>query len=253
MAQPDLIDAFDDCIERLRAGQSINDCLRAYPRYAVDLRVMLEAGLAVQRANPAVSAAAKARVRARVMQASSTMPPARRSRPWMAAAAALIAVAAAIFILLNREDKGLHTVPLASVTVSATATETPSLTASPTSTRTPSPSRTPSPTVTICVPTPPAGWVNYTIQFGDNLPAIALAHNVSTEQLIEVNCIIDPNALIAGTSIFVPPTVVPLAPQSTQDSSGSSGSDDNEDHGESDDHSSSDDHSGLDDHSGSDD
>ena len=73
MVSNNLIDAFDDCIDRLRAGQSMEACLRLYPQYAAQLRLMLEAALAVRRASPEGSAAARARVRARAGNA----PPAR--------------------------------------------------------------------------------------------------------------------------------------------------------------------------------
>ena len=44
MAEQDIINALDDCINRLADGQSLEDCLRRYPQYASALRSMLETG-----------------------------------------------------------------------------------------------------------------------------------------------------------------------------------------------------------------
>ena len=68
MADQDLREAFNDCINRLSAGQSIGDCLRAYPQYASELEPLLEVGALVERAQatPYEVSAAQTRVRARV-------------------------------------------------------------------------------------------------------------------------------------------------------------------------------------------
>ncbi len=68
MANQDLREAFNDCINRLSAGQSIGDCLRAYPQYASELEPLLEVGALVERAQatPYEVSAAQTRVRARV-------------------------------------------------------------------------------------------------------------------------------------------------------------------------------------------
>lgn len=42
MANQDLLNAFNDCIDRLGQGQAIEECLRRYPQYAPTLRPMLE-------------------------------------------------------------------------------------------------------------------------------------------------------------------------------------------------------------------
>lgn len=44
-----LIDAFDDCINRLATGESVEACLLRHPDLQAELRPMLEAGLLVQR------------------------------------------------------------------------------------------------------------------------------------------------------------------------------------------------------------
>ena len=49
MAELNLTEVFNDCVDRLTQVQSIDDCLRRYPHYASTLRPMLEAGVLVQR------------------------------------------------------------------------------------------------------------------------------------------------------------------------------------------------------------
>lgn len=69
-----LTEILNDCIDRLAAGQSVQDCLTAYPEHAVDLHPMLEAGLLTRRVNYAPSEVIRAheRVRVRVLQAATT-------------------------------------------------------------------------------------------------------------------------------------------------------------------------------------
>jgi LysM repeat protein len=81
MSDQGLLEAFNDCLDRINAGQNINDCLRAYPQYAAALRPMLEVGKLVERAqvSPFEVESAQSRVRARMnerLQQST-----RRSRP----------------------------------------------------------------------------------------------------------------------------------------------------------------------------
>lgn len=92
---PDLINAFDDCVTRLNAGQSVEMCLRAYPQYAAALRPMLEAGRAVARAMPPAAEvqAAQFRSRARVYAALSER---RRPSIW----ARFGALAASLLLIL---------------------------------------------------------------------------------------------------------------------------------------------------------
>jgi LysM repeat protein len=49
MANQDLINAFDDCVDRLATGQSIEECLRLYPQYEALFRPLLETGQVVRR------------------------------------------------------------------------------------------------------------------------------------------------------------------------------------------------------------
>jgi uncharacterized protein YraI len=157
MAPYDLTDAFNDCVDRLHAGQSIDDCLRSYPQHATILRPLLETAEAVRRANPVVPAAVRARVRARVME-SSAYAPRHRLWPWsarvtLAAAsfATVIAVAVLLAVLNRQPDRRLHIVPLPTGSPTATLT----LTAGPPP---PTLTATPSPTATVtAVPSPPPG------------------------------------------------------------------------------------------------
>lgn len=83
MVERNLLDALDDCIDRLGDGQTIDDCLRAHPQYAARLRPMLEAGTLVKRAQAdrLEIAAAQDRVRFRVAQATAEMP-SQRHQPF---------------------------------------------------------------------------------------------------------------------------------------------------------------------------
>lgn len=101
MAERDLINAFDDCIERLNAGETLDACLRVYPQYANELRPMLMAGQVVQRARiaPVEVQAAQARGRQRLLFAMQQTPPVpqRRSVPFTR----LLAQAAALILILG--------------------------------------------------------------------------------------------------------------------------------------------------------
>jgi len=79
MAEIDLTNVFDDCVDRLARGQSLDDCLRRYPQYSSTLRPMLEAGLLVQRmrVHPTELVAAQTRVRNRYEDALRAPPPKR--------------------------------------------------------------------------------------------------------------------------------------------------------------------------------
>ncbi|MAT98162.1 MAG: hypothetical protein CL608_13540 [Anaerolineaceae bacterium] len=118
--------------------------------------------------------------------------------------------------------------------VTETATEpAPTITASPTSetTSTPSPTNTATlePTDIACIPSPPFGWVRYTIQANDSLSALSEATDTTVEQLMQVNCLdnillsigqtiwmpaLEPTATAttAATSPSTSPTAVPPAP-----------------------------------------
>ncbi len=97
MAELDLSNAFNDCVDHLAQGQSLDDCLRRYPQYASTLRPMLEAGLLVRRMHiqPADVLAAQTRVRRRFEDALRAPQPKRTSpvRRFIYALAAILIVA----------------------------------------------------------------------------------------------------------------------------------------------------------------
>lgn len=61
----------------------------------------------------------------------------------------------------------------------------------------------------------PAGWIEYTVKFGDNLTRIAINYRISVSYLKQVNCITD-NTILVGMKLWVPnvPTSTPI-PTST--------------------------------------
>jgi LysM repeat protein len=68
----ELVEVFDDCVNRINSGASIADCLSAYPQYAALLRPLLETSLAAKRGlvvNRAETLQAKDRVRAQILAA----------------------------------------------------------------------------------------------------------------------------------------------------------------------------------------
>jgi hypothetical protein len=55
------------------------------------------------------------------------------------------------------------------------------------------------------VSNPPAGWQPYTIQPGDTLSRLATQRGTSVEQIVNVNCIANPDVINPSQSIFLPP------------------------------------------------
>ncbi|MEP7291163.1 MAG: LysM domain-containing protein [Chloroflexota bacterium] len=52
--------------------------------------------------------------------------------------------------------------------------------------------------------TPPSGWLQYTIEAGDSLGALAEATGSTIQDLINGNCMSDPDTLFTGQLIYVP-------------------------------------------------
>lgn len=80
MIENELVNIFNECVDRLAAGQTIEDCLRQYPQYATRLRPMLEVGMLTRRVVPPTAevTAAQVRVRQRIETLVQTMPPQRQ-------------------------------------------------------------------------------------------------------------------------------------------------------------------------------
>lgn len=103
MANRDIIEIFDECVNRLAAGEDIDTILRLFPAEAERLRGLLETGLLVyqaQKNTPGVEAA-QIRGRGRLEEAMNELPeihdndeekPKRRRRPvqWLGFAAAAV-------------------------------------------------------------------------------------------------------------------------------------------------------------------
>ncbi|MCL4246715.1 MAG: LysM peptidoglycan-binding domain-containing protein [Anaerolineae bacterium] len=98
MDERQLSEALNICIDRLAMGQSVEDCLRAYPEYADALRPLLYAGLASSRAEYSVQEVRAAKMRAQGRFEQALARPLLRSRPtrWPMA----VATVAAAFILV---------------------------------------------------------------------------------------------------------------------------------------------------------
>lgn len=158
MADKGLIDAFNDCIDRLARGETVDNCLRRHPEYAQRLRPMLETGVIVRRAqaSPYEIERAQERVRSRVVEAMTAST--RRSRfqapRILTLAASLLLVFVFVVsgaVLLSNEtrlrgDPTPFLSPIPPTTLAPAATDTPTAaetsTATDTSTATPSPSAT---------------------------------------------------------------------------------------------------------------
>jgi LysM repeat protein len=101
MVERDLIDALNDCIDRLATGQSVEDCLRVYPRFQAQLRPMLQAGLVTRRAEASAVevSGVQGRVRAR-FEEQLARPQVRPRPPLVFPVLRQLAAFAAAFALL---------------------------------------------------------------------------------------------------------------------------------------------------------
>ncbi|MBI5931100.1 MAG: hypothetical protein HY862_17455 [Chloroflexi bacterium] len=164
----------NECIDRLAAGETIEDCLQAYPRHAAALRPMLEAGELVNRArvvgNDAVQA--ELRVRERLLRELEgpehdgrlSVLPRRQIRPLLQ----LVAIGLTVFLCListgvggtwlaaqlglfdDQNGEGQEEIPqTASITFTPTTTPTGTATATASATTTPTATLSPTPTSTL--------------------------------------------------------------------------------------------------------
>ncbi len=118
------------------------------------------------------------------------------------------------------------TEPSATSTPTKTMTPTVTNTSPPTATETETNTATETPTEAIaCDPTPPFGWVRYTIQANDTLSGLATRGNTTIERIQEVNCL-EGNILSIGHVFWLPAAVLPTdtpTPTSTPADSPSGG------------------------------
>lgn len=139
MANTDWLDALNDCIDRMNAGESIDECLHDYPQHAARLRQLLEAGELVYRAQQfdSETAADREQVRRRILDRSDRQRISRRK--WLryfAAAAALINVLIfAAAVLLSSMEFSEH--PELHLTITARIGFKPTLPAFATQTQAP--------------------------------------------------------------------------------------------------------------------
>ena len=111
MVDQKLPEALNDCINRMAAGQTINDCLPYYPQYAEVLQPLLEVGrlVADTQANSLEVALAKDHVRNRVSARVQNRParPVRQSYSrFVVLAASLVIVFSAVFGLAENSLPG---------------------------------------------------------------------------------------------------------------------------------------------------
>ena len=77
-----LDEVLQECIELLRGGASVEECLARYPEQANDLTPLLRATLAAQRQlNPGLPRRTRARLKVRVLQEWDRRHPAQRRLP----------------------------------------------------------------------------------------------------------------------------------------------------------------------------
>lgn len=235
----ELLDAFNECIDRLSLGQTLEAILSQYPpRIAAQLRPMLQTAQVAKRASILPSDeinTARERARAKILTALQDAPPLSNSAPdkkvirfpirgLLTAVATLGFVIIGLAVFYVRQQIPVSTETLTPPIISSTPSETPTAESSPTLTPTPSvspsqtstltPAITPSATSPIgCVPTRPEGWVIYSIQSGDTLSELALNTGASLDEIQTVNCITDPRLLRVSQEIFLPrkPTLSPQA------------------------------------------
>ena len=50
----------------------------------------------------------------------------------------------------------------------------------------------------------PAGWVQYTVEGGDSIGALAEATGVTIQDIVNGNCLADPDTLFSGQVIYLP-------------------------------------------------
>ncbi len=159
MAELSLPDILNESIDRLAAGQTVNDCLLAYPGQSARLGSMLESGLIAARVTYPVAevALAQERIWSRMEQAYNTPTPSRPVRlprrwQWVIAAAAALLMLAGVMLAAQNSQPGdpLYGVKLFIESIFSggqpTALPTPTETAAPTATSTPAVTATETPT-----------------------------------------------------------------------------------------------------------
>ena len=180
-----LSEALNESIERLAAGQSITDCLQAFPQFADELRTLLLVGSSVRQLDYqdkyTNSAYQNIRQRLEIQSKTRRMPRWQRPGGITSLVASLLIIFIAVFIFLSVNDQpkdGEQATQLpatAIVTPTGTATleiSTPSATVSVTATTTLTESPVTTSTITVTAsPSPNAVLPGLTISTATSPPA----------------------------------------------------------------------------------
>lgn len=169
MAEERLEDIFDACIDMLRDGDNIDDCLRRYPAYADRLRPLLQTGVTVRgmRLSPAQISADQEIVWDRVQAQLAEITPQRADARYsnllrgllvMGLLGIVILVAVLVLdpfggddtnVIIASPEPTVTSLPSATATVTASATPSETATATVTASATPSETGTATATATV--------------------------------------------------------------------------------------------------------
>jgi LysM repeat protein len=123
-----------------------------------------------------------------------------RTVPLLLGAAAVVLLVVGLFLVIVWLTEGGGP-PLGGLFAPDTPTPTPSVTPVP---ATPTPSNTPTPSEPSATPTP-EGPITYIVEVGDTLTSIAESFGVDLLVLMAANNITDPNAIVVGQQLIIPP------------------------------------------------
>lgn len=229
MGSRDFYDIFNECVDRMAAGQSLEACLRLYPAEATRLRPLLEAGGLVRRLLPEAAEIRtdQAMVWGRIEPRLDRQRLNRRRKPGIGrlllAAALLTGLLGGAYFALNRPQQDTNLIePLVTTSPTHTYTATPTFTFTPTLTHTPSPmpSATPSDTPSPVPSVPATLMVIPTVPPPTSTPLLpTLVPTIRTDNS-------GPGSVNSGSG---------SDDDSDDDNSGSGDDDDNSGHGSSDD------------------
>ena len=110
MAGRDILEAFNDCVDRLARGEGIENCLRAYPQFAAELAPMLEAGLLARRTalTPEEMQPSQERVRFRLERELARAPLVQSAPRWTLRYVAGWVIAFALVLMLISSGTAIY-------------------------------------------------------------------------------------------------------------------------------------------------
>lgn len=214
MTDDRLLDAFDDCLTRLKAGETVADCLRAYPDLAADLRPMLDVAQTAMTVSR-VPRPAQMRSRAQFLTAAAQKKPQPAVAGWWRGLSTVMALAAtAVMVWLGFS---VVTNTVLSVT---TPTSTLTVTASPTQTQADTATAEPTATTQTTTPTP-----TYSATPSPTRPLPTASHTASPTQ--------PTSTATPEPTQLIPPTLEQTSVPNVTDDHGDEGtSEPEDDHGE---------------------